>query len=90
MRNVANYQHLEVWKLSMALTTHIFKYTKTFPGGYTNELAKQMQKSAISIPSNIAEGNGRHGKRSFKQFVSIAHVSACELETLMLILCKRN
>jgi four helix bundle protein len=76
---------LEVWKRSIEFVTTIYKLTESFPKSEIYGLVQQMRKSAVSIPSNIAEGAGRNSKNEFKQFLSIAQGSTAELETQILI-----
>ncbi len=76
---------LEVWKRSIEFVTTIYKLTESFPKSEVYGLVQQMRKSAVSIPSNIAEGAGRNSKNEFKQFLSIAQGSTAELETQILI-----
>jgi len=81
---------LEVWKRSVEFVTEIYKLTQSLPESEKFGLVTQMRRSAISIPSNIAEGAGRGGKREFKQFLSIAQGSIAELETQLIISGKLN
>jgi four helix bundle protein len=76
---------LEVWKRSIEFVTTIYKLTESFSKSEVYGLVQQMRKSAVSIPSNIAEGAGRNSKNEFKQFLSIAQGSTAELETQILI-----
>ena len=76
---------LELWKRSIEFVTTIYKLTESFPKSEVYGLVQQMRKSAVSIPSNIAEGAGRNSKNEFKQFLSIAQGSTAELETQILI-----
>lgn len=76
---------LEVWKRSIEFVTAIYKLTESFPKSEIYGLVQQLRRSAISIPSNIAEGAGRNSKNEFKQFLSIAQGSIAELETQLLI-----
>lgn len=76
---------LEVWKRSIEFVTTIYKLAESFPKSEVYGLVQQMRKSAVSIPSNIAEGAGRNSKNEFKQFLSIAQGSTAELETQILI-----
>lgn len=80
-----NFRKLEIWKDAMLLTTAVYKLTKDFPEEERYGLISQIRKSAVSIPSNIAEGAGRNTNGEFKQFLSIANASAFELETQLLI-----
>ena len=76
---------LELRKRSIEFVTTIYKLTESFPKSEVYGLVQQMRKSAVSIPSNIAEGAGRNSKNEFKQFLSIAQGSTAELETQILI-----
>lgn len=69
----------------MQLVDEIYKVTKQFPKNEVYALASQMQRSAVSVPSNIAEGHRRNHKAEFIQFLGIALGSAAELETQVLI-----
>ena len=76
---------LDVWKRGIEFVTKIYKLTESFPRSEIYGLVQQMRKSAVSIPSNIAEGAGRNSKNEFKQFLSIAQGFLAELETQLLI-----
>jgi four helix bundle protein len=65
----------------MELTTAIYQLTRAFPREETFGLTSQLRRSAISIPSNIAEGHGRLNAREFRHFLLIARGSNCELQT---------
>ena len=84
------FKQLEVWKLSMRLTSRIYDVTEEFPNSQKNVLAPQMQRSALSIPSNIAEGSARAGKKEFIQFLYIAKASLAELETQVILAYARK
>ena len=79
------HKDLEVWKKAMELVTKIYHITSCFPKNEIYGLTSQIRRSAISIPSNIAEGSGRFHKNEFKQFLYIALGSLAELETQMII-----
>ena len=79
------HKKLEVWKRSIEFVTKIYRITESFPGNERFNLASQIRRSAISIPSNIAEGAGRASKKEFIQFLSIAQGSTSELETQLII-----
>jgi four helix bundle protein len=79
------HHRLEAWKLSRKLVTDIYKLTKSFPKEEMFGLTAQIRRSAVSVPSNIAEGAARSGSREFAQFLSIARGSLSELDTQLLI-----
>ncbi|HEV2278574.1 MAG TPA: four helix bundle protein [Acidobacteriaceae bacterium] len=76
-----HFRDLQVWQRSMGLARDVFRITMQFPKSQTFGLASQMQRVAVSIPSNIAEGHGRLSNRSFALFLSQARGSLNELET---------
>jgi four helix bundle protein len=82
---VYNFKDLEVWKRGMQLVDAVYLLTANFPKTEAYGLASQMQRAAVSIPSNIAEGNRRGHKLEYMQFLGIALGSAAELETQVLI-----
>jgi four helix bundle protein len=75
------HKQLRAWQLGMEITIDIYKITETFPGEEKFGLVSQMRRSAISIPSNIAEGAGRNTKKEFANFLHIAQGSLAELDT---------
>lgn len=77
----ASYRELTVWQKSMQLAKLIYAATEQFPKTQQFILAAQMQRAAISIPSNIAEGYNRKNRKEYIHFLSIAYGSAGELET---------
>ena len=79
------HKKLEVWKKAIEFVTKIYKITESFPDNEKYVLVPQIRRSAISIPSNIAEGAGRASKKEFVQFLSIAQGSTSELETQLII-----
>ncbi len=83
-----SHKELTVWQKSMELAEDIYKITAQFPKNELYGLSSQMQRAAVSIPSNIAEGAKRGHKMEYIQFLSIANGSAAELET-QLLLAKR-
>lgn len=82
---IQNFKELIVWQKSMLLVSEIYRVTKGFPKFETYALASQMQRAAVAIPSNIAEGYKRNHKPEFIQFLGIANASSAELETQLLI-----
>lgn len=79
--NGVKYTELSVWQASMELAHSVFALTAPFPVEQRFVLASQMQRSALSIPSNIAEGHGRKSTAAFLNHLSIAAGSLRELET---------
>jgi four helix bundle protein len=75
------HKDLDVWKLSVELAKDVFIITERFPKEVAFTLVSQITRSAISVPSNIAEGSGRASKKEFANFISIALGSLSELET---------
>ena len=82
---IQHYRELIVWQKSMLLVQEIYAITKKLPKEELYGLSSQMQRAAVSIPSNIAEGQGRNGSKEFSQFLGIAAGSKAELQTQMLI-----
>jgi four helix bundle protein len=80
-----SYRDLDVWKLSIELVKEIYQVTAKFPPTEMYGLTNQLRRAAISIPSNIAEGQGRNSFKEFKQFLAIALGSLAELETQLII-----
>jgi four helix bundle protein len=78
---IQSFRDLKVWQKSMELTVAVYGLTQSFPREETFGLTSQLRRSAISIPSNIAEGQGRLNTREFQQFLGIARGSNCELQT---------
>jgi four helix bundle protein len=76
-----NYRDLMVWQVAMKLTEDIYKTTESFPSREIYALANQLQRAAVSIPSNIAEGHARSTTKDYLRFVSIAQGSLAEAET---------
>jgi four helix bundle protein len=79
------FKNLLVWQKSISLVVQIYKITNTFPEKEKFSLTTQINRSAVSIPSNIAEGAGRNSKKEFNNFLGIALGSSCELETQLFI-----
>lgn len=79
------YDNLQVWQKSMDLVCETYKLISIFPLEEKFGLAQQIRRSAVSIPSNIAEGAGRKAVRDFMRFLFIALGSANELETQILL-----
>ena len=84
--NYLPYQDLVVWQKAMELAQEIYRLVKLLPAEERYSLSDQMRRAAVSIPSNIAEGQQRRSTKEFIQFLSIAKGSCAELET-QLYLC---
>jgi len=82
---MSSYKELTVWQKSYQLTLEIYSATKKFPKEELFGLVSQMRRCSVSIPSNIAEGNGRFGQKEHAQFIRIAFGSGSELETQLLL-----
>lgn len=81
---------LKVWQKSIDLAIDVYSLTKYIPSEEKFGLISQINRSSVSISSNIAEGCGRHSQKEFYQFLSIANGSAYELETQLLISSRLN
>jgi four helix bundle protein len=82
---VKDYKDLQVWQKSMAPARQVYELTAHFPKEEVYGLTSQVRRSAVSIPSNIAEGSSRSGTKDFIQFLSIVRGSAAELETQIIL-----
>ena len=80
-----SFKDLIVWQKSYKLVLEIYKLTDLFPRHEMYGLAQQIRRAAVSIPSNISEGYGRQYNKEYRQFLSIAYGSLCELETQCLL-----
>ena len=78
---VKSYRDLIAWQRARDLVREVYLLTATFPVGERFGLVSQMDRSAVSIPSNIAEGYGRATTQDYLHFLRIARGSAYELET---------
>jgi four helix bundle protein len=82
---VQSYRDLVVWKKSMTLVLDVYRSTQAFPKPETYGLVAQLRRAAVSIPSNIAEGQARLSTAEFKQSLGHARGSLMEVETQILI-----
>jgi four helix bundle protein len=80
-----HYKDLLIWQKGMALAKLIYQLTLRFPAEERYGLTSQLRRAAVSVPSNIAEGQARRGTNEFLQFLSIAEGSLAELETQLLL-----
>jgi four helix bundle protein len=82
------FKELKVWQKSVDIVVDVYRLTAKFPQNERFGLISQIQRAAVSIPSNIAEGAGRNNKGEFNQFLGIANGSSFELETQLIISAK--
>ena len=76
-----SFRDLLVWQRAMQLCVAVYRLTREFPREEIYGLTSQIRRSAVSVPSNIAEGQGRLSPGEFRQFLGIARGSICELQT---------
>ena len=81
----SDFKELHVWQKSILLAKEVYQLVKLLPKDETFALSDQMRRSAISISSNIAEGNGRNSEKDFIRFLLIARGSLCELESQLYV-----
>lgn len=82
---ITHYRELIVWQKAMILVEQVYQATKGFPRDEVYGLTSQVRRAAVSIPSNIAEGQARKSRAEFRNFLSIAQGSKAEVETQILI-----
>ena len=80
-----NFKELRVWQESMLLAKATFGVTKQFPKEEKYGLISQMNRAAVSVPSNIAEGASRDSKKEFRHFLNFSLGSCFELETQLIL-----
>ena len=85
MPREGTYRDLVAWQKSRRLVSEIYRLTADWPTDERFGLTSQLRRAAVSIPANIAEGQGRLGTAEMKHRLSIAHGSLCELETLLIV-----
>ncbi len=84
------YRDLELWQKATDLVVECYRTTRSFPNSEAYGLTSQMQRAAVSVPANTAEGQGRQYKTEFIQHLSIAYGSLTELETHIQIAQRLN
>lgn len=82
---IKSYRDLIAWQMAMQLVEEVYTITKTFPKEELYGLTQQLRRAAVSVPSNIAEGHCRNGRREFVHHLSIALGSLGELETQVIV-----
>jgi len=85
MADYPTHKNLQVWRKSISFVKDIYLITRAFPREEMFGLTSQLRRAAVSIPSNIAEGNGRESKKDLIRFLYIAIGSAAEIETQLII-----
>jgi four helix bundle protein len=83
--SISSFKELVVWQKSVDIAVNVYELTKQLPSSEQYGLINQMNRSAVSIASNIAEGQQRNNRAEFRQFIGIAKGSAAELETQLII-----
>ena len=82
---IRSYEDLMVWQKAMELVVEVYRVVKLLPREETYGLSDQMRRAAVSVPSNIAEGQSRNTRKDFINFLCIARGSNAELRTQCLI-----
>jgi four helix bundle protein len=85
MGKIQTYRDLDIWNAGIDLVKEIYKLTEKFPKEEMYGLSAQMRRSAVSIPSNVAEGFRRYHNKEYRQFLYITLGSSAELETQITI-----
>lgn len=85
MTVISSYKELLVWQKAIVLVSKVYAVTKGFPSNEKFGLVSQINRAAVSIPANIAEGWGRQSRKNYIQFIRISRGSLFELETLIII-----
>ena len=81
MTEIKSFRDLLVWQKAMQLVTDIYRVTRSFPKEEQFGLTTQLRRAAVSVPANIAEGQGRRHSREFDNFLSMALGSLAEVQT---------
>ena len=87
---VQSFRDLTVWQRSIQMAVAVYRLTQGFPRDEIYGLTSQMRRAAVSIPSNIAEGQAHYSNREFRRFLRHSRGSLAELETQVLIALRRN
>jgi four helix bundle protein len=83
---IKSYRDLVVWQKAMDLVVECYRYVETLPRSETYGLISQVQRAAVSVPANIAEGHGRDHLGDYLRHLSVANGSLMELETHLLLI----
>ena len=84
-KRIQSYRDLVVWQRAIALVVGTYELTRSFPSAERFGLTSQMRRAGVSVPANIAEGNGRVHRGEYVHHVSIARGSLHELETMLIL-----
>jgi len=87
-QRIKSFRDLKVWQLAMDLVVFSYKLSRRLPSSETYGLSSQIQRAAVSIPANIAEGHGRDHLGDYLHHLSMANGSLHELETHLLLTCR--
>jgi four helix bundle protein len=82
---IGSFKDLKVWQKAYGLALELYKWTARFPEGERFGLTAQLRRSAVSVPSNIAEGYARAHTADYLRFLHIAYGSLAELETQLML-----
>jgi len=85
-----NFRKLKIWNEGMLIVRETYNLTRTFPDFEKYNLASQMIRCAVSIPSNIAEGSSKNTDRHFGKFLEVSLGSTFEWETQLIIACDQE
>jgi len=80
-----SYRDLVAWRMAMLLVREVYGATQAFPNNELYGLTSQLRRAAISVPSNIAEGQARYSRREFHHFLNNARGSLAEVETQIML-----
>jgi four helix bundle protein len=83
--DIRSYRDLSVWQIGMDLAASVYELTRGFPAHEKYGLSSQLQRSAVSIPANIAEGHAKDSTKQFLFHISVAMGSVAESETHLLL-----
>lgn len=84
-KRILSYRDLTVWQKAMTLVFSVHQLLPHFPVNEKYELTRQLRRSVVSVPLNIAEGHGRGTRRDYANFLSVAYGSLMETETILLL-----
>ncbi len=80
-----NFKELKIWNRAMDMVVEVYKTTEKFPSEEKYGITSQIRRSAVSVPSNVAEGAGKNSDKDFVRFLSIAQGSSYELQTQLIL-----